>query len=330
MFRVFFFWIICLTPVWAIDANTGVLHAQKGDYKTAYNIWKVFAEEGDADSQFYLGVMYEKGTGVKQQIPQAIFWYIKAAEQKHARAHYNLGNLFFNGRGVSVDHQEAARRFELAAELGYQPAQFNLAYAYEKGLVGAKNPKAAFKWYLRAAEAGLVKAQIRVAKAYQAGDLTKQDNSKAIEWFERSLKKKETPEVRYHIGMIYLEEEATQEVGLRYLRLAAESGERLAQYQLGFAYGKGDVVKQDYEQATFWYKRAAKQQVADAQYLLCLSYSLGRGVPVDVVLAHVWCSAAEKNNVEGAADALQVVEESMTKKQLQAAAKVAPLLNPGG
>jgi len=59
-----------------------------------------------------------------------------------------------------------------------------------------------------------------------------------------------------------------------------------------------------------------------------LSYSLGRGLPVDVVLAHVWCEAATKNKAEGAEEALKTIRESMSSEQLQAAAKIAPILNP--
>ena len=318
----------------AIDAETGAHHAAKGDYKTAYNIWKVFAEEGDAKSQFYLGVSYEnglgeKGSGVEKDYPQALFWYIKAGEQGIARAHYNIGNMFFNGRGMSVDYKEASRRFKLAADQDYPPAQYNYAYGLEQGLGGEKDPNAAFEWYLKAAENGLAKAQIKVAKSYETGLLgVTKDKAKAVEWYEKASIQKETPEARYHLAMLYIDDETKRQKGIQLLREAAEDGERLAQYQLGYLYGQGKKAKQDYEQAVFWYKRAAKQQVPDAQYLLCLSYSLGRGVPVDVVIAHVWCEAAARNKAEGAEEALNTIRGSMSTEQLKAAAKVAPLLDP--
>lgn len=314
--------------VLAVDAETGALHASKGDYKTAYNIWKVFAEEGDPKSQFYLGVLYEKGNGVEQSFPQALFWYIKAAEQGVARAHYNIGNLFFNGRGMSIDYKEASRRFRLAADLDFPPAQYNLAYILEQGLVDKKNADQAFKWYLKAAENGLPKAQFKVARSFELGLGTGKDKKKAAQWYKKAMAHKETPEARYYLAMLNLDDGTNSQRGVQLLREAAENGDRLAQYQLGYLYGQGKKVKRDYEQAVFWYKRAAKQQVADAQYLLCLSYSLGRGVPVDVVLAYVWCDAAVENNAEGAEEALQTIKESMSSEQLKAAAKVAPILNP--
>ena len=43
------------------------------------------AEQGDADAQFNLGVMYAKGVGVPKDASQAVTWFRKAAEQGHAR-----------------------------------------------------------------------------------------------------------------------------------------------------------------------------------------------------------------------------------------------------
>ena len=49
------------------------------------------AEQGNADAQFNLGVMYDTGQGVRQDYAQAVQWYRKAAEQGLADAQYNLG-----------------------------------------------------------------------------------------------------------------------------------------------------------------------------------------------------------------------------------------------
>ncbi len=327
MHRVLFF-VGCLLTLQtlAFDAEIGAFHAAKGDFKTAYNIWRVSAEGGDAMSQYYLGVLYERGNGIEQSYSKALFWYLKAANQGIARAHYNIGNMFFQGKGMSVDYGEAARRFRLAADLGYAPAQYNLAYIFERGLNGHKDMKKAFTWYLKAAENGLAEAMLQVAAFYENGQGIRQDKSRAIYWYGKVANKDNKAKV--HLARLNLEDPATRKQGLQLLREAAEDGDPLAQFELGYQYGQGKHVRQDYEQAVFWYKRAAKQQVPDAQYLLCLSYSLGKGVPVDIILAHVWCEAAAKNGAEGAAEALRTIRESMTVSQRKAARKVAPVLNP--
>ncbi len=67
------------------------------------------AEQGNAKSQFYLGVMYAKGQGVPQSEKQAEHWYRKAAEQGDASAQYNLGVMYENGQGVRQDHVQAVQ-----------------------------------------------------------------------------------------------------------------------------------------------------------------------------------------------------------------------------
>ncbi|MFK8067196.1 MAG: tetratricopeptide repeat protein [Gammaproteobacteria bacterium] len=314
MQKTFFLIVVLLsTPVLAIDAETGAQHAAKGDFATAYNIWKVFAEEGDAMSQFYLGVLYEKGSGVEKDYPQALFWYIKSAEQGVAKASYNIGNMFFNGRGVSKDYKEAERRFRHAADLNYPPAQFNLAYILDRGLNGKKNPTEAFNWYLKSAENGVQKAQSKVGKLYETGSGVAKNKEKAIYWYKKVAHN--NPEIRIRLAKLYLKDQKTLEEGIRLLRSGAENGDKLAQYELGYLYGQGEKVKQDFEQATFWYQRAAKQQVPEAQYLLCLSYSLGKGVPVDFAVAQVWCEAAVLNKAEGAEAALGEIKEAMRRAE---------------
>ena len=91
------------------------------------------ADQGKADAQFDIGVMYEKGRGVAQSYQDAMLWYQKAAAQDYAPAEYNLGVLFDKARGVPLDFVEAMRWYRQAAGQGYAPAQYNLGLLYYYG-----------------------------------------------------------------------------------------------------------------------------------------------------------------------------------------------------
>ena len=52
-----------------------------GDYVTAYNELKPFAEQGNADAQRRLGWMFDLGEGVPQDYAEAMKWYRKAADR---------------------------------------------------------------------------------------------------------------------------------------------------------------------------------------------------------------------------------------------------------
>ena len=92
--------IVCLAvPAWA-DYLAGVDAYLRGNYATALSELRPLAEQGDADAQYNLGLMYDKGYGVPQDYGQARQWYEKAAAQGKTNAQYNLGVLYVNGHGV--------------------------------------------------------------------------------------------------------------------------------------------------------------------------------------------------------------------------------------
>jgi hypothetical protein len=53
----------------------------RGDYATAFRLWRPLAEQGSAQAQVNLGRLYENGEGVAQDPAAAMAWYRKAAEQ---------------------------------------------------------------------------------------------------------------------------------------------------------------------------------------------------------------------------------------------------------
>ncbi len=72
-------------PAWA-NFSEGQARFSGGDYKGAYESWLPPAEEGDPRAQYSLGILYEQGLGVAEDLEQAKFWYEKAAEQNYLPA----------------------------------------------------------------------------------------------------------------------------------------------------------------------------------------------------------------------------------------------------
>jgi TPR repeat protein len=88
------------------------------------------AEQGSADAQFNLGVMYAKGFGVTQDYAEAMKWYKQAAEQGYVPAQYNLGMMYDKGLGIARNDAEAVKWYRNAAEQGLVLAQNNLGWMY--------------------------------------------------------------------------------------------------------------------------------------------------------------------------------------------------------
>jgi len=77
----FFISIFLSTPVLAQPFMEGWIALEKGEYTKALKLLRKPANQGDAQSQFFLGKMYDKGYGVTENDRTAIKWYRKAAEQ---------------------------------------------------------------------------------------------------------------------------------------------------------------------------------------------------------------------------------------------------------
>ena len=61
--------------------ENGLAAYQRGDYATALKFWRPLAEQGVAQAQNNLGLMYANGQGVPQDYAEAVKWFRLAAEQ---------------------------------------------------------------------------------------------------------------------------------------------------------------------------------------------------------------------------------------------------------
>ncbi len=84
---------------------------------------------------------------------------------------------------------------------------------------------------------------------------------------------------------------------MRKIRMLVENTK--AQVELGNKYRDGNGKEQDYEEAMFWYKKAADKGDADAQKELADMYANGLGVEQDYIRAGFWYKkSADQGNAE--------------------------------
>lgn len=194
---------------------------ERGDYETALRLLRAPADEGNADAQLLLGMMYHDGEGVPKDYAQAAQWIRKAAEQDNATAEFALGALYHEGDGVPKDEAAAVRWLEKAARQGVAPAQLTLAKLHEDN----GNYAEALKWYRLLASRGDADSQNDVGHFYETGRGVAQNYAEAAKWY----------------------------------RLAADQGNAEAQNNLGTLYAKGRGVPRDDVQAYMWFALSAAQ-----------------------------------------------------------------------
>jgi TPR repeat protein len=123
------------------------------DYPAALELFRSAAEQGDAEAQVWVGLIYLNGWGVKKNYAEALTWLQKSAAQGFASAQGRIGSMYKRGWGVPQNDAEAVL------------------------------------WYRKAAEGGDTDAQNVIGLAYALGEGVPKDYVRALSWSERPLKR---------------------------------------------------------------------------------------------------------------------------------------------
>ncbi|OCL19176.1 tetratricopeptide repeat protein [Gilliamella sp. wkB171] len=102
------------------------------DYIKAKEWFEKAANQGHANAQHQLAVLYYNGQGTKQNYQEGIKWDTKAANQGDPIAQYTLATLYYQGKGVKQNYFKAKQWFAKAAEQNYADAKDHLAIASKK------------------------------------------------------------------------------------------------------------------------------------------------------------------------------------------------------
>ena len=141
-----------------------------------------WAELGDVDSQFELGVKYFLGTDTRQDYTQAFIWFSKAAQQGHGTAQYNLAQCYEKELGVSQDYSLALYWYQKSAAQGDVDAMTNIALYFYLGRGTCQDYGEAVRWWKKSADLGDEKACFNLGICYRDGTGVWKDLDEAEKW----------------------------------------------------------------------------------------------------------------------------------------------------
>lgn len=217
------------------------------------------ALERDARAQYAKAREWaEKASdGSKDAFDQAVKWTEKAAVNGYREAQMTLAALYFYGHEhLPRDAAKAKRWFEEAARQGSAEAHYYLGVLYALGDGVEKGIKRASEEWKIAADAGIAEAQ-------------------------------------YQLGLMSIDNEATLQEGLTWLRKAADNAQVDAALALGKIYARGKYsLGPDMREAAHWYRRAAEEGNPQAQYIYGLMCLTGSGVSRDDKQGMSWLQLA--------------------------------------
>jgi TPR repeat protein len=232
----------------------------------------------DIESLMVLGICYNDGFGVEQDLTKSIAIFQSLAEQGYAVAQFSLGNCYLDGMGVCKDVQKAMHWFQKAADQGYVPAQSELGLCYFEALEGdvSENLLQAAHWFGKAAEQGFAKAQNNLGGLYYTDKGVQRNLKKAVYWYHRAAKQKDG-DALYMLGMIYFrgEDEDIERDTTKakfWLQEAAKQGHLQAPIDLGNIYYTGSAGQQDLI-AAFWFYLLAGKGLAGEESVAAANFA---------------------------------------------------------
>ncbi len=156
--------------IWLSVLFAGMYFAGKESNVFEITILKL-AEQGDADTQFNLGMMYGEGQNIRKDVEQAIKWLCKAGNQGHNKAKNHLKEVYSKDLSTCPSKEgvlKEAPMWELLklAQRDDANAQFDLGVMYGEGQSIQKDVEQAIEWLCKAGNQGHNEAKSYLKEIY--------------------------------------------------------------------------------------------------------------------------------------------------------------------
>uniref|UniRef100_A0A914PDE5 Probable UDP-N-acetylglucosamine--peptide N-acetylglucosaminyltransferase SPINDLY n=1 Tax=Panagrolaimus davidi TaxID=227884 RepID=A0A914PDE5_9BILA len=150
------------------------------DYSKAAAYYAKAAHAGNAEGMYNLGLLYERGKGVKRDFDESLRWFLKAANGKAEimagsgipEAQHTLGLKYSEGAGVEKNFKTAVEWYEKAIKNGSAASANNLGILYKRGHGVERSLKKAFQYFKIASNGGDTSAMGNLAHCYFAAEGT--------------------------------------------------------------------------------------------------------------------------------------------------------------
>ena len=280
------------------------------DKETALEfLWKA-ADNGHAEAQYWLGVIYE--TDNIRYSDRAFGYYKSAADQGNAEAQYATGRMYESGLGesglgVQKNMKEAIRWHKKAAEQNILEAQYRLLYLALDGEydINFTDMHVSPDRFIYDASHGDSEAQLFLGYIYENTARDESDTAWAAHWYNESAAQGNIYAMK-RLADIYIKNGNDIEAAIELYKTVATYGDLESQIKLGDIYKAGEIVDRDLKEAFRWYTLAADhwytsatdQRLAHALVMLGEIYERGVIVEQDLqVASELYMRAAIQKDV---------------------------------
>jgi len=224
---IFAFSVLFCQVAWSTESGvkteSNLVHGKaaylSGKYDEAANYLLPIANQGNAESQYYVGLIYSTDGWPKRNVKLAMSYLLSAADQHYKPAMGQIGRMYESGTGaeknllVATDWLRKSRdqavsndiklisvvgndkqpswskeieKFKVRANAGDVEAQYRLASIYDAGVLEAADVYEAYRWYKIAANNGHQYSMFMTGYFLCRGLIGEVDYQKANGWFDKS------------------------------------------------------------------------------------------------------------------------------------------------
>lgn len=248
-------------------------------------------------ANYYLGLLYDRGLGVKKDSLLAERHFLAAKEEGNADAYRKLpygrlsdimrGNLsasqlMKNGQSYATKNPQLAHAYYLAAaDSAHTDAYYLLGKMYADSTLTIFNKETAHDYYSMAlasykklAEAGDASKWYDVADAYLNGEGVEKNREKAIEYYHKGIDGG-SKLCAFYLAKLYDKEESHDEA-FKYYNIGSEMGDKRCCYYVGryYEYGFGNISR-DMKSAEKYYRKAKGYNSTYDEYITSALTRLG-------------------------------------------------------
>ena len=335
-----------MSDLWGDDIEYGVSKKESQKYM------RLAAEQGDAVSQYFVGLNYSQ----QKNYTQAHYWYEKAAAQGHVVAKLDLNELpaapliglsiydrspapvtltvaqikKAEDDGFAVyktgDYVQSLKLWTPAAEAGSGYAQSNLGIQYINKQGTERSQEKALHWLEKAMAQDYELAFRIVAELHNKGMFFPKSKQKAYEYSKRASSLG-SAQGAFDAAQ-YAEGLGDLKGALALFTLGAQRGHPRSQATLGIIYDgvkseykDNNIVIIDLEKSMKWHLKAAQQDFPYAVYQVGFNYKTGKGVPKSLAWAQYWHKRGARNGMGESMMSLSAADQEQIRKELLQFAK---------
>ncbi len=221
--------VLCCQVVWSADTDATIKNRLdpgksayfSGKYTEAVNYLLPIAKQGNAESQYYMGLIYSADSWAGRDASVAISYLLSAADQNYKPAMAQISRMYEAGEGVEKDLLLSTDWFRKSKDR---------VVSNDIKLVSVANNDQHSSWSKEIekikvkANAGDADAQHRLASIYDTGKLIPVDINEAHRWYQT----------------------------------AANNGHQYSMFMTGYFLCRGLGGEVDHQKADWWFKKSGR------------------------------------------------------------------------